>query len=83
MKRKAGYYMDLLIQITFFITMYPILFLMYFLLRNAGEKTYCFGATLKQELRNGDVILVKASNGMKFFSLYFFCMRFFIFCILA
>lgn len=48
--------MDLFIKLTFFITMYPIIFLMYFLLRGAGEKTYCFGATLKPELRNDEKV---------------------------
>lgn len=43
----------MLLQIIFFVTMYPILFLMYFLLRNAGgvDKPYIYGATLKKEYR--------------------------------
>ena len=43
--------------------------------KNAKIKTYYFNnneeivENLSQELRNGDVILVKASNGMKFFEI--------------
>ena len=43
----------MILQIIFFVTMYPLLFVMYFLLRNAGnvDKTYIYGATLKKEYR--------------------------------
>ena len=39
-------------NIIFLVTCYPIIFLMYFLLRNAGDKNnWCFGATLSKELK--------------------------------
>lgn len=41
----------------FFITCYPILLMMYFMLRNAVDKNgYCFGTTLKRELRDDEAI---------------------------
>lgn len=42
----------MILNIFFMITCYPIIFLMYFLLRNAGDKNnWCFGATLGKELK--------------------------------
>ena len=41
----------------FFVTCYPILLVMYFMLKNSANKNgFCFGATLKPELRNDDAI---------------------------
>ena len=40
------------LNIIFMVTCYPIIFLMYFLLRNAKDKNnWCFGATLSKELK--------------------------------
>ena len=42
----------LFFNIIFAITCYPILFIMYFMLRNAKDKnSWCFGATLSRELK--------------------------------
>lgn len=41
------------LNIIFMLTCYPILFLMYFMFRNAKERNgWCFGATLSKELKN-------------------------------
>lgn len=49
----------MILQIIFLVTMYPLLFVMYFLLRNAGnvDKTYIYGATLKKEYRTEDEVI--------------------------
>ncbi|MBQ8625417.1 MAG: hypothetical protein IJ419_04500 [Agathobacter sp.] len=48
---------SMFMSIIFFVTCYPILLAMYFMLRNSGDKNaYCFGATLKKELRNDDAV---------------------------
>jgi len=42
----------MILNIIFMVTCYPIIFLMYFLLRNAKDKNnWCFGATLSKELK--------------------------------
>lgn len=48
----------MLMNIIMAVTMYPILLVMYFLLRGAGDsdKTYCFGATLKRELKEDEEV---------------------------
>lgn len=44
--------MGMIMNIVFLLTCYPILWILYFLYRDVGEKNgYCFGATLKQSLR--------------------------------
>lgn len=49
--------MTLFLNGLFLITCYPILFFMYFMLRKAYDKNgYCFGATLKRELREDDAV---------------------------
>lgn len=43
---------SMIMNIIFFATCYPIMFVLYFVYRDMGDKnTYCFGATLKRELR--------------------------------
>lgn len=43
----------MILNIIFMVTCYPIIFLMYFLLRNAKDKNnWCFGATLSRELKS-------------------------------
>lgn len=45
------------LNIIFMLTCYPILFLMYFLMRKAKDKNgYCFGATLSKELKNDPAV---------------------------
>ena len=52
-----------ILNIIFLLTCYPILFVMYFLLRNAHNKNgYCFGATLKREFRDDEAILQIAAD---------------------
>ena len=55
MERKEGKHMTttMILQIISLVTMYPLLFVIYFLLRNAGgvDKAYIYGATLKKEYR--------------------------------
>lgn len=49
--------MTLFLNGLFLITCYPILFFMYFMLRKAYDKNgYCFGTTLKRELREDDAV---------------------------
>ncbi len=49
--------MNNIFNIIFLVTCYPLIFLMYFLLRNAGNKNgYCFGATLSRELRADEAV---------------------------
>lgn len=51
--------MNLFMNIIFMVTCYPILFVMYFLLRNAGDRgAYCFGATLNAKLRKDEAVTV-------------------------
>lgn len=51
--------MNWIISGIFFITCYPILLVMYFMLRNAVDKNgLCFGATLKMELRQCEEVKV-------------------------
>lgn len=46
-----------MLNIIFMVTCYPILFLMYFLLRNAKDKnSWCFGATLSKELKSDSAV---------------------------
>lgn len=46
-----------MLNIIFMISCYPILFLMYFLLRNAKDKnSWCFGTTLSKELKNDPAV---------------------------
>lgn len=46
-----------LLNIIFMVTCYPIIFLMYFLMRNAKDKNgYCFGATLSKELKSDPAV---------------------------
>lgn len=46
-----------LLFIIFMVTCYPILFLMYFMFRNAKDKNgWCFGATLSKELKNDPAV---------------------------
>jgi len=54
----------LIMNIIFAVTMYPILLIMYFLLKGAGDKgkKYCFGATLKKELREDDAVKEIVAN---------------------
>uniref|UniRef100_UPI004056FAEE PH domain-containing protein n=1 Tax=Agathobacter sp. TaxID=2021311 RepID=UPI004056FAEE len=56
----------MLLQIIFMVTMYPILFLVYFFLRNAGgvDKAYIYGATLKKEYRT-EAEIVKITEEYK------------------
>ena len=43
---------SMIMNIIFFATCYPILFVLYFMLKEAGNRDgYCFGASLKSELR--------------------------------
>ncbi len=49
--------MTLILNVIFLVTCYPILFFLYFMLRKAHDKNgYCFGATLKRELREDDAV---------------------------
>ena len=50
---------NIILQSIFFVTMYPVLFIVYFLLRNAGraDKAYIYGATLKKEYRTEGAVL--------------------------
>ncbi len=45
---------SMIMSIIFLVSCYPILLAMYLILRNSGNKNYCFGATLKKELRNDE-----------------------------
>ena len=46
-----------MLNIIFMITCYPILFIMYFIFRNAKDKNgYCFGATLSKELKSDPAV---------------------------
>ena len=48
---------SMIMNIIFFATCYPIMFVLYFLYRDMGDKnTYCFGATLKRELRENPAV---------------------------
>ena len=48
---------SMIMNIIFFATCYPIMFVLYFLYRDMGDKnTYCFGATLKRELREDPAV---------------------------
>ena len=48
---------SMIINIIFLATCYPIMFVLYFLYRDMGDKnTYCFGATLKRELREDPAV---------------------------
>mgnify|MGYP003301803097 CR=1 FL=1 len=49
----------MILQIIFLVTMYPLLFVIYFLLRNAGgvDKAYVYGATLKKEYRTEEEVI--------------------------
>lgn len=45
------------LNIIFTVTCYPIILIMYFMLRNAKDKNgYCFGATLSRELKNDPAV---------------------------
>ena len=45
------------LNIIFLVTCYPIILIMYFMLRNAKDKNgYCFGATLSKELKNDPAV---------------------------
>lgn len=45
------------LNIIFMVTCYPIIFIMYFMLRNAKDKnSWCFGATLSRELKKDPAI---------------------------
>lgn len=47
-----------MLNIIFMVTCYPIIFLMYFLLRNAGDKnSWCFGATLSKEMKKDPAVV--------------------------
>lgn len=49
--------MNWIMTIVFFISCYPILLVMYFMMKNAANKNgFCFGATLKSELREDATI---------------------------
>ena len=50
---------SMILQIVFFATIYPTLFVIYFLLKNAGraDKPYIYGATLKKEYRTEEAVL--------------------------
>lgn len=49
--------MSNVLNIIFSVSCYPILFLMYFLLRNAKDKnSWCFGATLNKELKSDSAV---------------------------
>ncbi len=49
--------MTLVLNVIFLVTCYPISFVLYFMLRKAHDKNgYCFGATLKRELREDDAV---------------------------
>ena len=45
------------LNVIFMLTCYPIIFLMYFLLRNAKDKNgWCFGATLSKEWKGNPAV---------------------------
>jgi len=49
--------MSWIINGIFLLTCYPILLIMYFMLRDAKDRnSYCFGTTLKKELRNDEAV---------------------------
>lgn len=49
--------MTLILNGLFLLTCYPILFFLYFMLRKAHDKNgYCFGTTLKRELREDEAV---------------------------
>ena len=54
---------NLLFNGIFLVTCYPILFFLYFMLRKVHDKnSYCFGATLKKELREEPAVKVIVAN---------------------
>lgn len=60
-----------IMSIIFLVACYPILFLMYFMFRNIGDKNgYCFGATLKKELRNDPKVKAIDAKFRKTFKQY-------------
>lgn len=49
--------MNLMINLIMAVTCYPILLILYYIYKDAGDKnSYCFGATLKKELRNDEAV---------------------------
>lgn len=47
----------MILNIIFIVTCYPIIFLMYFIYRNAKDRNgYCFGATLSKELKSDPAV---------------------------
>ena len=59
----------LFLNIIFMVTCYPILFIMYFLLRNANDRNgWCFGVTLNREMKKDpeiEVITEEYHRGLK------------------
>lgn len=66
-----------IMSIIFLVGYYPVLFLMYFMYRNIGNKNgYCFGVTLQKELRNDPAVNAIDMKFRKNFKQYTIIMAF-------
>ena len=76
--------MNMFMNIIFLVTCYPILFILYYMLKDADNRNhYCFGATLKKGMKNSEEVkkitaeykssLKKCTIIMAILPILFFC----------